>query len=136
MKRTSETSTFIDTNILLYLLSKDNRKAEIAEALVNNKCSISVQVLNEMTNVARRKLNMSWQDIEEFSNLVQSFCNIESLTVETYKKGVQIASKYQLNVYDAMIVASAHLASCDVLYTEDMHDGLIIDGRLRIANPF
>lgn len=136
MKRTSETSTFIDTNILLYLLSKDNRKAEIAEALVNNKCSISVQVLNEMTNVARRKLNMSWQDIEEFSNLVQSFCNIESLTVETYKKGVKIASKYQLNVYDAMIVASAHLASCDVLYTEDMHDGLIIDGRLRIANPF
>ena len=136
MKQMSEVRAFIDTNVLLYLLSADNRKAQVAEALVSDGGTISVQVLNEMTNVARRKLNMPWKDIEEFSGLIQSFCNIESLTIETYKKGVQIANKYQLSVYDAMIIASASLANCDILYTEDMHDGLITDDQLRIANPF
>ena len=136
MRQTSEARVFIDTNVLLYFLSADNRKAEVAEALVSGGGIISVQVLNEMTNVARRKLNMPWKDIEEFSSLIQSFCNIESLTIETYKKGLQIASKYQLSVYDAMIAASASLANCEILYTEDMHDGLITDGQLRIVNPF
>ena len=127
-----EVSAFVDTNILLYLLSADNRKAEIVEALISDGCRISVQVLNEIANVARRKLTMSWQDIEEFSSLIQSFCKIEPLTIATYKKGVQIAHGYQLSVYDAMIVASASLARCEVLYTEDRHDGLVIGGQLRI----
>jgi predicted nucleic acid-binding protein len=46
-----------------------------------------------------------------------------------------LAERYILNIYDAMIVAAAQLAGCTVLYSEDMHDGLVID-RLTIRNPY
>ena len=41
-----------------------------------------------------------------------------------------------LSVYDAMIVAAALIAGCTTLYTEDMHDGLLVEGQLRLVNPF
>lgn len=47
-----------------------------------------------------------------------------------------VAERHRLSVYDAMIVASAILAECDTLYSEDMQDGLLIDNQLRIRNPF
>ncbi len=56
---------FIDTNILLYLLSADADRADRAEVIVRNGGMISVQVLNEMANVARRKLAMPWREIIE-----------------------------------------------------------------------
>ncbi len=61
---------FIDTNILLYTLSADTGKTDRAEAIVNAGGLISVQVLNELTNVARRKLHMSWIEIEELVSII------------------------------------------------------------------
>ena len=63
-------------------------------------------------------------------------CPVEPLTLETHARGRLVAERYGLSVYDAMIVASALLAECDILYSEDMQDGLLIDQRLRIRNPF
>lgn len=131
-----EAKAFIDTNVLLYLLSADTEKADRAEAVVQAGGLISVQVLNEMTNVARRKLDMSWLEIKEILTLIRSVCSTESLTIETHDKGRLIAERYGLSVYDAMIVAAALLAGCKTLYSEDMHDGLLIDQQLRICNPF
>ena len=50
--------------------------------------------------------------------------------------GVELAERYNLSLYDGMIVAAALTADCDILYSEDMHAGLIIDGRLTVVNPF
>lgn len=61
---------------------------------------------------------------------------MQSLTLETHEHGRAIAERYQLPVYDAMVVASALSASCEILYSEDMHAGLRIVNRLTIANPF
>lgn len=130
-----EISSFIDTNVILYLLSEDSDKADRAEELLNG-ATISVQVLNEMANVTRRKLAMPWGQINELSSLIRSLCAIEPLTVEIHERGLQIAERYRLSLYDAMIVAAAILAGCEILYSEDMHDGLIIDDQLRICNPF
>lgn len=127
---------FIDTNILLYLLSVDTEKANQAEAVVKQGGLISVQVLNEMVNVALRKLAMPWQEVNEILDLIRSLCTVEPLTIETHDMGRRIAERYKLSVYDAMIVASAQLAGCEILYTEDMHDGLLIAKQLRILNPF
>lgn len=128
--------TFIDTSVILYLLSEDSDKADRAEGLLNNGATISVQVLNEMANVTRRKLAMPWADINELSSLIRSLCSIEPLTLEIHERGLHIAERYRLSLYDAMIVAAAILAGCEILYSEDMHDGLIIDDQLRISNPF
>ena len=127
---------FADTNVVLYMLSSDSTKADKAETLINDGCKISIQVLNEMANVAYRKLSMPWNEIAEISNLIQSLCEVVPLTSETHKLGLELAQRYQLSLYDSMIVAAAHLAECEVLYSEDMHNGLSIDRQLQICNPF
>ena len=127
---------FIDTNILLYLLSADADKADRAEFIVRNGGLISVQVLNEMANVARRKLAMPWREINDVLALLRSLCPVEPLTIETHDRGRRVAERYRLGVYDSMIVAAALLAGCETLHSEDMQDGLLIDNQLRIRNPF
>lgn len=127
---------FIDTNVLLYLLSTDAGKADRAEAILQTGGLISVQVLNEMANVALRKLAMPWEEINEVLSLIRAVCRVEPLTLETHDRGRHVAERYGLNVYDAMIAASALLGECEILYSEDMQHGLLIDDQLRIRNPF
>lgn len=130
------TKAFFDTNILLYLFSTDSQKADRAEAMVHKGGLISVQVLNEMANVALRKMALSWQEIDEALGLIRALCPVVPLTVDTHDMGRRIAERYRLGIYDAMIVAAALLSGCRVLYSEDMHAGLLVDRRLRIVNPF
>jgi predicted nucleic acid-binding protein len=127
---------FIDTNILLYLLSADHDKADRAELIVQAGGLISVQVLNEMANIPLRKLAMPWREINEVLSLIRSLCPTVPLTIETHDRGRLVAERYGLSVYDAMIVAAALLGGCETLYSEDMQNGLLIDQQLRICNPF
>lgn len=52
------------------------------------------------------------------------------------RKSAEVAMRYQVSNWDALIVAAALLADCDTLYSEDMQNGQEIEGRLRIVNPF
>jgi predicted nucleic acid-binding protein len=128
--------SFIDSNVVLYLLSADNEKADLAESVIGAESVISVQVLNEVANVARRKLNMPWKDVTTFLDLVRSICAVEPLTVDIHDRGCLLAERYGFSTYDAMIVASACEAGCTTLYSEDMQHGLLVDDCLRICNPF
>ncbi len=127
---------FVDTNIFLYLLSDDTSKANRAEQILQNRGVISVQVLNEIGSVTRRKFGMSWHKVNEILALAKSLCSVESLTVKTHEKGIDIAERYGLSIYDSMIVSAAILSQCEILYSEDMQDGMIIDDKLSIRNPF
>jgi predicted nucleic acid-binding protein len=131
-----ETKPFIDTNILLYLLSENNEKADRAEEIVRGGGRISVQVLNEFANVARKKMAMSWEETNEVLKLIRLVCSTDPLTLETHERGLLVAERYRLSIYDSMIIAAALLGNCDILYSEDMRDGLLIDHQLRILNPF
>lgn len=127
---------FIDSNVLLYLLSEDDVKADPAEAIVRSGGRISVQALNEIANVARRKWSMPWGEINELLSLIRYLCYVEPLTIETHEQGIRIARQYKLGTYDAMIVAAALIAGCEILYSADMQNGLLVDNQLRIRNPF
>jgi predicted nucleic acid-binding protein len=48
----------------------------------------------------------------------------------------QIMNKYDLQLFDAIIIASALESGCSILYSEDMNDGQVIEKSLRIINPF
>jgi predicted nucleic acid-binding protein len=128
--------SFFDTNVLLHLASGDLAKAERAEAVVREGGAISVQVLNEIANVARRKLRMSWQDTRGFLSSMRGLLTVHPVSVETHELGIALAERYNLAIFDAFIAASALLAECDRLWSEDMQDGMAIDRRLRIVNPF
>lgn len=127
---------FFDTNILLYLLSGDSDKADRAEAVLAKGGIISVQVLNELASVASRKLNMSYSEIRDALTIIRRVCKVESMTLQTHELGLQIAERYGFSIYDSLIIAAALIAECGTLYSEDLQNGQVIDGRLVIQNPF
>jgi predicted nucleic acid-binding protein len=128
--------SFFDTNVLLYIVSGDTAKADKAEMRVAEGGAISVQVLNEITNVALRKMHLSWGQTHAFLNAVRGLLLVHPVTVATHETGLEIAERYGLSIYDAMTVAAALHAGCDTLWSEDMQDGMLLEGRLRIVNPF
>jgi len=128
--------SFFDTNVLIYLASGDPVKADRAEAILRDGGVISVQVLNELTNVARRKMRMTWPDTHAFLSAVRGLLTVHAMTVETHETGLAFAERYNLSIYDAMIAAAAVHADCDVLWSEDVRDGMVLGEGLRIVNPF
>lgn len=120
---------------MLYLLSADAAKADCAEAVIAAGGIISVQVLNEVTAVCRRKLKMPWQEIEAVLNAVKSACEVVPLTIASHEAALEIAKRYGLSFYDANIYAAANLAGAKVLFSEDMQDGMNIGGTV-VRNPF
>jgi predicted nucleic acid-binding protein len=132
----SAADRFFDTNVLLYLLSADDSKADRAEAALSSGGVVSVQVLNEFASVTTRKLNMSIAETRESLAVIRAVCKVVPVDEETHDKGLEIVERYGLSVYDAMIVASALLEGCETLLSEDMQDGQVLDGQLTVRNPF
>jgi predicted nucleic acid-binding protein len=127
---------FFDTNILVYLASGDAAKADRAEAAIAAGGVISVQVLNELANVARRKMQMSWTETHAFLDMLRGLLTVYPLTLESHETGLELAARYGLSIYDAMIAASALHAGCNTLWSEDMQHGMTLKEGLCIANPF
>ena len=126
---------FIDSNVILYLLSGDSAKADCAEAILDKGGIISVQVLNEVTSVCLRKLKMTWEEIDAVLLAVKAACNIVPLTLESHEKAVQISRRHQLSFYDANICSAAILSGAKVVLSEDMQNGMKID-TISVKNPF
>jgi predicted nucleic acid-binding protein len=129
-------ASFFDSNVLLYIASGDAAKADRAEAAVAAGGVISVQVLNELANVARRKMRMSWTETHGFLSLLRGLLTVHPVTIETHETGLALAERYGLSTYDAMIAAAALQAGCDRLWSEDMQHGMALEEGLRIVNPF
>lgn len=132
----SDAESFFDTSVLLYLLSAEAEKADRAEQLLEQSGAISVQVLNEFTAVAIRKLGLSYSEVREVLGTVRNLCVTHALAVEHHEKGTEIAERYGFSFYDSVIVASALLAGCKILYSEDLQHRQVIDKQLTVLNPF
>ncbi len=126
---------FIDSNVILYLLSDDAGKADKAESIVAAGGIISVQVLNEITSICHKKLKMDWVEIEAVLDAIKANLDIVPLTEKTHTLAVQICQRYQLSFYDAHICAAAIDAGANLLLSEDMQDGMLFD-EMAIRNPF
>jgi predicted nucleic acid-binding protein len=126
---------FFDTNILVYTATSDAKKQQAADCLRRGGIA-SVQVLNEFVHVARRKLRHDWPQIELALGLFRkSLDDVVPMTLNTHGNAVPLARDHGLAFYDALIVASAIEAGCDILYSEDLQHGRNIGG-LAIVNPF
>ena len=130
-------NVFFDTNVLVYVVGQQDERTAPAEALIAGGGVVSVQVLNELASVSRRKLGLTWEDIGEALAAIRTLCpSPVPLTIETHEAGLRIAAQYAYHIYDALVVAAALEAECTTLYSEDLQDGQIVDGRLTIRNPF
>lgn len=128
-------TTFLDTNVLVYAQG-DGPKAEVARKAILDGGTISVQVLNECASVLRRKFHLEWDAVEA---VVEDVCTalgaVRSLDVSTHTEALDLARTHGINFYDALILASALEAGCEVVLTEDLQAGSRIAG-LTIVNPF
>ena len=130
------TEPFIDTNILIYLLSEDSTKADVAQELLRARGVVSVQVLNEFVSVAMRKLGLRLDEVQELLGAIRHFCRVEPVTLETHELGMAYCDRYRYSIFDSMILAAATLAGCRTLMSEDMQANQSIVGGLVIRNPF
>lgn len=139
MKYTSG-KIFIDTNILIYSIDKnDYQKLEtsrlvISELTQHQAAVISTQVINEFYVVATKKLK---SDALAVKRLISSFNQFEIVNpdIEIIKDAIDISILNKISYWDALILSSALSAKCNSVYSEDMNDGQLING-IKIINPF
>jgi predicted nucleic acid-binding protein len=128
---------FLDTNILIYAAAQQDLRTPAARDLLRQRCTISVQVLNEFTAVAHRKLGRGWREIGIALNAIRALCQPPvPITLDTHQHALLIAERTGYRFYDSLILASALRARCDTVFSEDMADGQRIENALTIVNPF
>lgn len=136
-----EQRSFTDTNIWLYafITSQDETKSNIARKLLAaspGRLVVSTQVINE---VCVNMLRKAGADEARLSQLIHSFFHryeVVVLAESLLLAASNLRQRYSLSYWDSLIVAAALAADATILYSEDMQDGLVIDGRLTITNPF
>ncbi|HEU0154864.1 MAG TPA: PIN domain-containing protein [Stellaceae bacterium] len=127
---------FLDSNVLVYAFTNDARSGT-AQQLLARGCCVGIQGLNEFTNVARRKLGMSWAELEAALAAIRTLCHaVLPIDLGTHREALRLAQRYGFAIFDALVIAAALRVNCRTLWSEDMHDGLVVDNRLRISNPF
>jgi len=127
---------FIDSNVALYLVSPEFQKAKIAEDLILRGGTISAQVLTEVADVMRRKFRAPWAAVIEALTALKENLSVTPVTLETHELGLAIAERYHFRVYDAQLIAAALKAGCTTFWSEDLHNGQVIEDQLTIRNPF
>ena len=127
----------LDSNILIYCHSLEcEDKKLIARALFNENPVVSSQVISEYLNVMRKKFQMEKDELMQLCSSWLEKCTVQPVVLSTVKLAQSLIKKYDLQVFDGMVVAAALEADCDIIYSEDMHNGLVIENTLKIVNPF
>ncbi len=131
---------FPDSNVWLYALTDQNeerkRKAEDLIERFHERICLSTQVINEVCLNLKRKASF---DERQISNLILSFYlnyEIIELNQATLLAASDLRARYPFSFWDGLIVASALAANTEILYSEDMQNGLRVENKLKIVNPF
>lgn len=129
---------FLDTNILIYYNRTDcPEKRQIAAKIIEEcNCVISIQVINEINNIFTKKYPISESDIKLFLEDLINVCDIVQISVKLSFMALKLHFKYKISYYDSIILAAALESNCQVVYSEDMQHGQVIENTLKIINPF
>ena len=127
---------FLDTCVFVYALSDGDSRQDRAIDVIGRGGKISIQILNELGNVCRKKMGMSWDEISGALMAARHFCpEPVPLTLSLHERAVDLGRRFGFSVYDCVMVSAALEADCRILYTEDLQHDQTIDG-LRVVNPF
>lgn len=127
---------FADTNVVVYALEADPERRRAAMAVLKAQPVISVQVVNEFFHVALRKMRLPRPTARRLAAILMRRCEVLDLTVEMVRGAIDLGERYQISHWDALIASAALRAGCDTLYSEDLQDGQVFEGRLTVRNPF
>jgi predicted nucleic acid-binding protein len=93
-------------------------------------------VLTEVANACKRKFQYNKEATIKPWNFLLTDCNFIQTNKSTFQSGIQLVEKYNFQLYDSLIVASALESGCKILYSEDMHHKLVVEKKLTIIDPF
>ena len=129
---------FLDTNVFVYTQSKgESLKRDIAlKTLDKYDCYTSTQVFNEVSNVMIKKLKTPITEVKQLISAINNRCEISIINFETVQKALDLKKIYAYSYYDSLILATAVLSDCDYIFSEDLHDGQIIENKIEIVNIF
>jgi predicted nucleic acid-binding protein len=132
---------FVDTNVLLYAISRDpgeERKADRANAILDGgDIGLSVQVLQEFYVQSTRASRRDALTHDQAATLVDAFLRFPTVatTVDVMRSALTTCERFRLSYWDAAIIEASRSLGCDVVLTEDLTDGADYDG-VRVENPF
>ncbi len=132
---------FVDTNVLLYAVSRDpaeQEKAARANAiLAAGDLALSVQVLQEFYVQATRRNRPDPLTHEQAVALVESFMRfpVADVTAEVVLAALATRQRFHISYWDAAIIEAARSSGCSILLSEDLGDGQDYAG-VRVENPF
>jgi len=129
---------FVDTNVFIYTQRTDNpQKKQIAEEAINYfDCVASTQVLNELVNVFTKKYPMPIEKIERLLKSINEISEIVVIDETLIINALHLHKRYKMSYFDSLMIAAAIHSGCQLLLSEDMQDGLLIEDSLKIVNIF
>ncbi len=131
----------LDTNILVYaagkgdLRNRDNQARDLLDRLAPVPIVVSLQVLGEFLSVCRRKQILSLNVATLSVDLWLNHYVCPATTPVDLAIAADLSGRFDLQYFDSLIIAVARRAGTTILLSEDMHDGMEVDG-LRVVNPF
>lgn len=135
------TVRFVDTNVLLYAISRDPAEQDKAkranDILAERDLALSVQVLQEFYVQATRASRPDALSHQQAALLIESFrrFGVQDLTSAIMMAALDTRQRFQLSYWDAAIIEAARAADCAQVLSEDLNDGQDYGG-VRVVNPF
>ncbi|MDR0516135.1 MAG: PIN domain-containing protein [Fibromonadaceae bacterium] len=127
----------LDSNILIYNHDLDHEnKRLIARGLFKEIPVVSSQVISEYLNVMKKDFKMQKHELMYLCTLWLEKCSIQPVVLSTMKLAQSLITRYDFQMFDGIIIAAALEANCNIIYSEDMQHGQVIEKTLKIVNPF
>ncbi len=129
---------FLDTNVLVYSFSaQDRMKRDLARDLAGaDGATVSTQVLSELAHTLVRRFAVPAAEVRERIASIATGCETILVSPAIVLDALRVVERYGYGFFDSQIVAAALACGAEILYSEDLHDGQVIDGKLRIVSPF
>ncbi|MDN3512013.1 MAG: PIN domain-containing protein [Candidatus Jettenia sp.] len=129
---------FVDTNVLIYFISSEERKKVKAKEVIfsNQDACISSQVISEFISVCFSKNLLEFDEINMLVGDLMDALKLSAIKESTIKKALQVKKDSNYSYWDSLVIASALENNCSTLYTEDMQHGQTLEDSLTIINPF
>lgn len=132
---------FVDTNILLYTISRDEAEREKAaranEILAAGDIGLSVQVLQEFYVQATRSGRDDAISPEQADGLVEAWCRfpVQTTSVAVMRAAMATARRFRISYWDAAVLEAARALGCREVLSEDLDEATDYDG-VRVRDPF
>lgn len=137
----NEDKVFVDTNVFVYAKldssqdAEKHRKAADVLSSITRSIVVSTQVLSEFS-VALLRHEVAEEAIMRAVEAIASECIVASVDLGTIKKALALREKYRFSFWDTLILSSALECGCREILTEDLQHEQVIEGSLKIVNPF